>query len=178
MNRLGPYPSNWGRFPEWIEKLVCFAIIPLLSDLLVVLGKVSLVPSCPHAFVYSIINWDQREAFCLETFKLHLLATQLVTWGRSVLCVVVCISFPLTKYDFPLDFWISFHLLTLWIFTWWWCSFMRFCLWSTLNACKCSCRRHSRVKCAFAHRRHSRLVDALVDDIHLSLFPKAFVSTT
>lgn len=29
------------------------------------------------------------------------------------MCVVVCISFPLTKYDFPLDFWISFHLLTL-----------------------------------------------------------------
>lgn len=106
-------PFQLRKVPRWIEKLVCFEIIPLLSDLLVVLGKVSLVPSCPHAFVHSIINWDQREAFYLETFKLHLLAIQLVTWVRSVLCVVVCISFPLTKYDFPLDFWISFHLLTL-----------------------------------------------------------------
>lgn len=49
-------PFQLRKVPRMNRKTSVFEIIPLLSDLLVVLGKVSLVPSCPHAFVHSIIN--------------------------------------------------------------------------------------------------------------------------
>lgn len=56
-------PFQLRKVPRMNRKTSVFEIIPLLSDLLVVLGKVSLVPSCPHAFVQLTETKEKHFAF-------------------------------------------------------------------------------------------------------------------